>query len=537
MAQRKPTYTNPLGSLINEYLKQKKNYSREQLAKDIGWDASTIGKIIRGDRVPKFKAPIITKISEKLNIPPDEIKIAHEKAIEEKERKDGSKKTNSSKKESIQEIAEPLTDITFIDDIYISVDKDFNKEACQAIKNKKKLIEAKIILLEQLLEDKNNDVGTIYITFMGKESIFDDHSSLLPKYQNTLAKVIQAGWKVNYIIRLDRIDRRRTYELVSNSFRFFDGFGKYQPKYLDTRSFLRPPYGIFLISKRSALISLSANESDCCDSSIFIRDSESIEILEKHCEQIEKFSKPIFERLKSYEQDEFIEILNEADKIPSDRFIISQRLSEITRPIEWYQDDHPWAQSLIKYLKNTDIKETDWSQHIKHRRRRAENLIKYNKTIGKNGYQCHYIYPKKIINDFIDTGYYNSSKYIEYYFKANEKQRIEQIETILKLLDYQGYTMAIVEDLNNEIFTKIKPSFCEVQGDHLVFMEAWHKNENGKKYSQWYLSKDPIVVRAFKEELSKLWSQLNAEEKDRYYHHKFFTGAKNKLLANLNNDS
>ena len=373
------------------------------------------------------------------------------------------------------------------------------------------MIETKIRILKSLLNQEVPRENSIYITFFSLRSIFSEvkDRELEWLYQKTLSNLIDKGWHVFHIMRLDASARERTYELVSNTFRFFGGKGEYHPCYLDTRAALKIPYGVFLISNQEAILSLSVCSKESVGAGVFIRDSKSLEVIKLHCQELYKESKPIFKIFTSYQQPEFVERLKSSDQEPGERIIIAQRLSEITRPLDWYIPSHPWAKELIKHLKETTQKPwPNMSDHIQNRQRRAIQLVN---SIKEGKYTRRYIYPYFTLEEFVNNGKPNP-----YYFEANQRQRIEQLEVILSLLEHDNYRMALIKDDQEDIFRKIKPSFCEVQGNHFVFMQFSKKDMTGKNTSTWYASDDPIVVRAFQERLLALWNNLPTESTDKF---------------------
>ena len=514
---------NALGQFIKKKLTEQKLEGVEKFAEGI-CDSGSFRQILSGRRVPKLGSELIKKIADKLNVPFDEIEGYQIQSMKEKQTLRETS-TQSKKKATQEELFEPLTPLPSDNNLDLG-EEGKRPNNGEYIAGCQRLISTKIQILKDLFTktkeqglSEEEEKKTIFIVFQGEQSIFSISKEYQNEYQSRLADVIAQGWNVKHLIRLDPNFLERTYEIASNSFRFLGNQGQYEPRYLNTRHILEPSYGIFMIYGEEGLISLSADEEKMADSAIYINNKDSLEILYKHCKQFEHRSKPIF-KLDSptYQRPDFVQAISEADSRAGDRYIISRRLTEITRPLSWYTKDHPWAQALLKYLKETGSEEVDLSNHIETRKERAASLLKY---LDSDLYDCYYIYPKSTFDNFVDNGLNNP-----YYFTTSNELIIEQLEWILGLLKKERYHIALV---GSDDFPKIKPAFCEVQGNHLVFMESWEKNQfsndshksNYSHRSRWHLADDPIIVRAFQNRLSQIWQSIDSDSKDKYLNDQF----------------
>lgn len=498
--------------LLCDFLQERlklQGLSATELAKRIARNGGTIRAIVSGTRVPKLRSDIMIEIANELNIEVEAMDSYHLASIKDKKLKSSPKKPGRPSRQ-ISQLAEPLTDIGELKTTEDTQDYRPKTGKIKSIPNIVELLNIKIRILNDLLSEPVPENNHIFITFQGKKSIFEGHEDFGRKYQKSLEKVIAHGWNVIHLIRLDPLYRERTYEVVSNSFRFFGGKGDYSPRYFSSRSVLKAPYGLFLVSNREAILSVSTEDYEAADSGIYIREKESINTLELHFKQLIKQTKPVFKVYQSYEQPEFVERLRIADREPGDHIVIARRLSEITRPLGWYDENHPWAKRLLEHLASTTLgAPPDLSRHIENRRRRAMQLRDCLDADRNQMYR--YIYPRFILERFVEDG-----APIPYFFKASKEYRRQQIKEMLKLLEKTNYEMALVEDDEEDVFHKIKPSFCEVQGSHFVMMESCKKNPDGKSLSTWYVSEEPVVVRAFQEALSQMWAKIDPDYKDKF---------------------
>jgi transcriptional regulator with XRE-family HTH domain len=492
---------------FGDYLKYKlleKKWSSERLALAISEDGGTVRAWVRGDRVPRLGHQSIKKIADLFFLDLEELESSQVRSLRER-------KINIRKKsdKTIQDnYLKPLVKLETVDLNIEDNRPDADHGCICGSDNVAKLMISMLNAINNYGKNKRN--VQILMTFQSRNSVFYLDEKLRIQWQNIQLDSIKNGFDITHIIRLDPSESKRTYEFVSNSFRFFGGPGEYEPMYSNSQKILSPSYGLLLLPQEG-LILFSSQQPDVIDSAIYTRDKEQLKLLKGHYNQMKLQSTCIFKRYKSYEQGDLVEQLTTSDTEPGDRIIVSRRLSEITRPLAWYDKNHRWAQELIEYLKSSapDNEKIDFSLHIEHRKQRA---LRIEEHLKKNRYVCRYIYPISCLKNFIENGFTQPS----YYFVATEEERIEQIERILDLLRYQYYEIALVED---KIYEEIKPTFCEVQGNNIFLMEFSDERDEEVYQvakSKWLVARDKVVVRSFQEYLSKIWNSIQEVDKEKY---------------------
>jgi hypothetical protein len=491
------------GNFLSAKLSER-NWSGQELAKAISEDGGTVRAWIRGDRIPRLGHECIEKIATLFNEDIKELELIQVEALKEKK----SRAKKASSKITQGEYLAPLRKLENLSS-NLKIDKYYPEEH-NCISGTKNIATAMVSMLNSISDQKNVSSEKILLTFQSRDSIFNGEKELQNKWQNLLMNSISNNWTIIHLIRLDPGESKRTYEFVSNSLQLFKGPGKYEPMYFNTQKILMPSYGLFLLPQEG-LILFSSKQPHVVDSAIYTKDKKQLEALKNHYDQLKVQSNPIFRIYHSYEQGNFVKKLSESDEEIGNRIIFSRRLSEITRPLFWYDENHNWAKSLIANLKKTAPKgeSIDFNSHILHRRNRALKIEEY---LSKEQYFFSFIYPKSCIESFIRNGYVN--KY--YYFKATEEERIEQLERMLDLLDYKCYNIALVED---DIYENIKPSFCEVQGNSICIMEFLHEDEDEldePARSQWLLTEEKVTVRSFQEYLSKIWNNIQKTDTEKH---------------------
>jgi hypothetical protein len=495
---------NSFGNFLKDKITNKQ-WSSTELAKKINEDSGAVRAWVRGDRVPCIGHECIKKIADIFFMDFEEVKNIQIQALTERK---NSPKKYSKKLGEGKNLIDPLTrSVNPSEHQEIRDSRPDSDYGC--IKGTKIIGETMISMLDKLSKEKDLANKEILLTFQSKDSIFNREKDLQNKWQNVQFNCIKNNFNITHLLRLDPNESKRTYEFVSSSLQFFEGTGKYNPMYLNSQKILLPSYGLFLLPEEG-LILFTSQQPETMDAAIYTRDSEQLEILRNHYFQLKEQSTSIFKVYESYEQGDFVEELVNSDDEPGDRVILSRRLSEITRPTGWYNENHPWAKSLIKYLTETAPKDKkiDFSDHIDHRKKRAEKIESH---LNQGKYICRYIYPRSCIKSFINNGCIQP-----HYFIPSKEERIEQLERMLDLLRYDQYEIALVEDT---IYETIKPSFCEVQGNNTFIME-FLEGQDGEldKISKckWLLAKDKVVVRSFQEYLSKIWNSIQETDKEKY---------------------
>ena len=499
---------NFLASLLKREL-QSQGMSQAQLAEGLtieGIEASTINRnirnIIKGQRLPPKRDwdLYLDHFHFRLDILLEELEEAYGKDIEQMKHK-----PNVAEK---LEILIPYS-AQNTRDIKLSIDilRQHNKhQQTIALIGKQNLIHAMIALLESL-EEVENEQSNIYLTFQGRKSIFfaehKDEKEIEKKWRSAIESAIKKGYNFIHLIRMGSNQRRiedivlRIVSLISEQ------KGIYELRTLRDDFILQPPYGIFLVpfpSYTQGVITLSTYDSEMTDSGILTNDKEIINIMEKHIKMLEKESKQVFQRFDDYSA--MFDKIAEADRKPGERYIFLKRLSEITRPLEWYNPKSNWAIQLCDYLELKTDEERE--KHIALRRKRRLYLEEHLK---KNS--CFYIYKKSLfINSLIiNKDRHNNSK-LRHYFTPNDQEIIQQLESILILLGTKNFNIALLEDdeILQSNFDKIKLDYCEVINQNLVIMEVPVNVDDQVKYQKrWCLTQNTIVARSFQTYFASLW--------------------------------
>lgn len=481
---------------------------------------NTIHQWLRGRNVPAAEQPLLPHIAEILRIPIDELE---RKRLEARQ---ASYRPRVRRIDAAKEITGALAGVRGRVDnkeLFDQLEDCRNLSGgatSRGISGVKSLMETAISILYKLGEGEPPKKGsTILMTFQGKVSGFRNLPHLQPFWIHAIKTALEKGWNIVHLFRIDE-NFVQTINIVSDVLYFIGYEGKYEPRAFPKGYTLPVAQSFLLIPDRDeGLISYGKDQADHIDAGIYIKDSAQLRILADYFKQLQRHTKPFFKSYDSYLDNEFLEIVSQADKEPGPRIAILKRLSEITRPLSWYEPSSRWAIALGKSF-NLSPEDPQYEKLIAYRRSRLENLQQHLEK-----YSARYMYTGKCVEQFAKDGTANSS---HNYFTAERCERYEQLMNMVGWLEKKkyknNYQIALFEEeivpSNRGVepikTDEINPFFCEVLHDNLVIMEVPNK---GRKTSstKWLLIKEPVLVHAFHQYLMKLWNTIPDERKDTAY--------------------
>jgi hypothetical protein len=506
----------------------------------------TVGKIVSGERLPPKKdlSTYLNHFSEVLSISFEDLEKAYDEDIKKEQRE--RKKRDVSAMVSILASSHSTNDNK--KDTEINIWGSEGKLTI-ALNTKNDLRMAMISMLENLdqLDSKHKQLS-IYLTYQGKKSVFSsncaDGIGMEDRWSSAIESTMKKGYRFVHLVRMGS-DQLRIQEIVLRIVSFIgEQDGNYELRALQENIVLQPSYGMFIVPyinkiegkievKRQAIISFSVEESEMNDGGILTKDEDIIHLTAKHIERIESHSTQVFQRFDNYA--EMFDKISASDQKSGKRYVFLKRLSEITRPLEWYDLSSDWANKLCDHIKLKS--DEDRENHIKQRLKRRIYLEKHLRQ-----YPCYHIYSKSIFmqdltasgsNDELSRQFKVNDQ--EHYFIPNDKQRKEQLESILKLLLTKNFYIGLIDDEGDnevlkEYFNKIKLNFCEVNDENLVFMEVPVNINHQVEYQRrWYFTQNRIVARSFQTYFSNLWDTIPENQKDINIIYEELNAIKNRL--------
>jgi hypothetical protein len=493
MMATKPFAFLPFAIYFDELVKNS-GQSATKFAESVKLNERLIRAWRTGERLPNFDH--LEKIRKALDLPCDEIR---DKLVESMQL---SVEQKSSKKSSPPH---PLT----LNEIEPSSALNPRDLPAKVTRDKANLNQALIHLVQSLEKPIDNQNNRILIVFQSRDIVFE--KEFLSEWKNSLKNTIQNGWIIEHIVQIDRA-RERNLRTIANILRYMSDQDQYQLYKLKHKKLVDVSSGMLIIPGVGAIICYATTHPDYIDQGIFLRQSEDeaqIQIYARHFELMKQQSDPVFRKYDNTQQQQILEALEklgEADQHAGERIVFLKRLSEVTRPLYFYNKDSNWAKAIQNYYNFTD---RQLDQHLETRKKRHE---KFRNTLRND--RCRYIYYLKTLNEFISTGttYPN-------YFQANEQERLDQLLEIRRLIlsedSNKNFEFALIHEDEEHILGDVKPSFCEVKKGVVTTMEVptGTTDDHGNLQHKWFVIEDVTVTNAVADYFSDIWDLLKDDSK------------------------
>jgi hypothetical protein len=373
-------------------------------------------------------------------------------------------------------------------------------------RGKEALNKAMIAMIQSLGQPADDINNRILIYFHSKEVVFEQEYR--EQWHESLRGAIQNGWFIDHLIQFSR-NNTRTLITISNILRFISDKDQYALYKFKHKKPVDASDGMLVIPGRSAMICCSTSQPEFVDEGIFFQaaeDGQVIEVYTKHFELLKQQAELVYRKFDNYQQEEVLQAFMDSDNQAGDRTVILKRISEVTRPEEFYKMGSSWSKAIQKYYK---FSPNELQQHLKTRKERHD---KFRSVIKGN--RCRYIYYAKCLKEFVETG-----KAYPYYFQATEQERLEQLIETKKLIlapeSNNNFELAIIHDAEENIIGDIKPSFCEVKSGVITILEVptGIRDEDGNLQHKWFLIEDSAITTAFQDYLSDVWDRLREDSK------------------------
>ncbi|HEU5368653.1 MAG TPA: hypothetical protein VFU69_09320, partial [Ktedonobacterales bacterium] len=361
------------------------------------------------------------------------------------------------------------------------------------------VLEAIINLLENLPVLPRLQSHTVMLSFQGAENAFDDFPELQEQFIMALQGVLQRGWQVCHLWRLDE-DVRRSILLVEEMLKLL-GTGRYLPSYMRQYGTLAPPYDLLIVPKTAAMLLFATQNPRRDDAALLTHDPEQIELLSTHFDQLCALSQPLARSYTSADRDAIWEALTEAESHPGGRMAVKDGLTFLTEPPAWYREDWPVLHSIgLSDPAQTRILESQ-------RRRRAA----FHTHIPNSPYQD--ICPRHAIERLVSGGETNRNDRMFGIHLTSEECR-EQLEyTLLLLKTHEHYQLALIDEEEEQAIPT--EMFWEVAGASTVVLNTWATETHGKDVLVDVVINEPTIAHAFHDYFEELWERIAPAHKDK----------------------
>lgn len=362
------------------------------------------------------------------------------------------------------------------------------------------LLEAIISLLEHLPPLPRLQSNTLLLTFQGAEDAFDDFPQLHDQYMKALQGVLQRGWQVCHLWRINH-DRRRSIVLVENILKLL-GTGRYLPSYISDEGTLAPPYDLLVIPKTAAILCFATQNPRRVDAGLLTHDPEQIELTHTHFYQLQAMSQPLAHISLPQNGSQMWLAYADAESQSGGRSVVKDGLSFITEPTSWYSQDGLMTRTI-------DLSGPDFTTALESQHRR---YTAFQTNIASYPYRD--ICPRRAIERLVQYGEVPSNDRLPPGFKLSQQARREQLERAIHLLrTYEQYKLALIDEQEEQFIPT--EMFWEVTGQHTVLMLSWSTDMTGKDVIIELAINEPTIVHAFHDYFAELWERIAPPHKDK----------------------
>lgn len=361
------------------------------------------------------------------------------------------------------------------------------------------ILEATISLLEQLPALPRLQTNTLMLSFQGAEDAFEDFPEFQARYEKAIQSVLQRGWQICHLWRLDQ-DARRSILLVENMLKLL-GTGRYLPHYVSQQGTLAPPYDLLIVPKTAAMLFFATQNPRRADAALLTHDLEQIELLRTHFYQLCALSQPLAQTYLPEEDAKSWQAYADAESLPGGRLVVKNGLTFITEPPAWYREGSYMVPSI-------DLAGSALAPALKslHQRYKA-----FQANIGLHLYRD--ICPRRAIERLVNEGEPPHKERVQGFRFSNQERR-KQLEYAIHVLStYEHYQLALIDEEEEQLIPT--EMFWEIAGEHTVLMLTWSTDTTGKDIIIDLVIHEPMIIHAFQDYFAELWEQIAPQHKEK----------------------
>ncbi len=498
------------------------SYSR--LSKAINVDSSLVNRWIHGKRVPPYNSNYVESISEYLsnnvhntlqeqqintifmNVCVDgEVadgikkkikKILFETqgySIESNKKKRKEIKTNSSNKDQISKVLNnnllnhmehnnvPYVDLSSEDKVVLGTEN---------------ILEASFDLLESAVKQgcRSNDI--IYITYNNFFSTESSSNNSIINWRNTLLKIINNGWHIILLIRLNS-NTARTLRFINCMIPLVQT-GKFMPYYIKNYDSIAIGDELVVVPDIGVLTGFSTNSHSIINCGLYIKSKPAIRIYQSHFKVfMVKKALPIVNIFTN--RTDYSHYLADSEDDIGNRFLYKYCFSVLTLP------EHLYWKFLGRREHSSDSKITSMEFYRKRLQAFLSNI---------QNYEYKDVYMASSIKDLIKNHqfYLYSYEGIET-IHMDIHDIIEYLENIISLLlEYDNYKIAFLPDDYN--CTENMESFCCVVKERTaVLFES--RNQFTDTQEIHTSITEPTLVKSIYDYFIELWEHIPPTNKEK----------------------
>lgn len=358
-------------------------------------------------------------------------------------------------------------------------------------------------------EAQSRPPGTIYLTYQGAERAMLSNSEQAAWFQQAVQGVLQKGWEVCQVIRLDR-NTYRSIALVESMLAYLGLPGAYVPHYFTRYGVLPVPYDICVVPNIGGLILFATRQPARVDAGIYVSGKAATAVLTSHVQQLLsphlELTKQLFTTYPETEDDHnerFQRLITATEEKGGDRFLCKQGLGQATRPEMAYQPGEAFYEAYSEYNRGN---------HIRHY---YDRVAAWRLSVQTHTHRQ--ICPMSAIIRLVDKGTYSADD-----FPANRRHLVEPVSyqlrhahlsnTIQLLHDNDNFHLAL---LNAKEEQALYNSYWLAAGDHTVLLEVYRPTDRGVERQINMAVTESSIVRAFQDYADELWEKIAPDHRNK----------------------
>lgn len=514
------------GDCLNEML-QLRGWSAAKLAKALNIDSSYVRRWVRGERTPALNSNYLQQIAGALNEGLDKAykkstKDAFVKGVEDLgSGVEGTEALSFHDRlvhilqqsqiyslgmdHEARKSSKPVERQSYVMDLLDNVHRQATSPILSniqgsaafqigqipaSIQGRDKVLAAAISMIQEAMNDKEPKADReIFLTFQSEREYFDGYPEIYGHWQHTIIEALRAGWNIKQICKLNR-NLERSLKLVNQIMEWTNYRGKYELFYVNKYGIYHPPFEIFLIKGKCALLCFATENNNAIDAALYISDAQSVLVIERFTEQMFYNVEPL---VRNLDLEQYFELNSAADRKAGHHLLCYHDLNFLTVPYE----------TMRKYIRISIPNEAENTIHMK---RITASYQSFERDIQK--FKICHIYPMRAFEHLVLTGQHLNNVY----FRPEPADVTDHIQHIILLLrTYEGFEIALVSDNQMDLLNQAQ---WEIKGDHTIMIGVMPKNENDTSVKLLTIA-EGTIVGAFQEYYWDLWDRINPITRDK----------------------
>lgn len=348
---------------------------------------------------------------------------------------------------------------------------------------------------------KTVPVNNLPILLAYNAYVYSPNFSSMNAFRNAIDRVLEKGWQVICIIRLND-NVKNTTEIIESLMGhlthglfypyLYKGIG---PQMITNELIIVPGHG--------ALLCFTTEPEKIIDSSLFFNNPEILNILSKHFNRLLSISSPLMHTFPYHTSTAFQAAIVDFEVKPGNRYSYRDNLGSISIPIELYK----------KYIQYENSSNIELSERILYHQRELDAFY-----INIQNYCYRDIYTKEAIERLINTRKYSSDRSSMYFGKEVCVQDIiDYINNIIKMLkNYDNYEMALIDSYHAK---KIPWSMMTIKENTSACFTALRRQATDScsrcSNEANFIVTESDVLRAYVYNFNELWKQIPRQNKDK----------------------